>query len=500
VRIDFTDWAGTAPALESAAGRGVILGAVARAGAGGPGAATTGASSRRQSPLDLAARADQPVCLEFVQIRHAPQECELTSPSRQHLGWCVDPAGRGSPLPQSALRHRDPTLPVGLPDRGASNVGRLLLGYGRQIQAHAGTDSFAIFPDQRLKRCVGLFDPLARLTDPVAFLRRLHYKAQFRHGRARALLARLGADLSVWLGWDVARSLAEDVLAARWRATPAARRTPALVALDLARHMYDVTLRLPDPDPLQQPGVVLLDRLEGWCPAGRQPDFFTLLDAWFPQIQFFVTLSAPARRRFPTRLLAQSLPIPEPRAGRQPVPSARLPRHTILLVDVDGTLPNLALMKLSRHWKACKVGKVVLARGVQALPDAETVLASSVFSTAGSAGRVERLRRRYGAALQVGGSGVDLQLRLDPEIEVARAGLLAVPGTGGSRPGLSHARLSAALPLLRGARQGRRAAPGERPRHAFAGAAKADPPRRQPAGASRGAGSAGNKWRPGSWR
>jgi hypothetical protein len=106
-----------------------------------------------------------------------------------------------------------------------------------------------------------------------------------------------------------------------------------------------------------------------------------------------------------------------------------LPRHTILLVDVDGTLPNLALMKLSRHWKACG-RKVVLARGVQALPDAETVLASSVFSTAGSAGRVERLRRRYGAALQVGGSGVDLQLRLDPGIESLAPDYSLYPGLG----------------------------------------------------------------------
>jgi hypothetical protein len=45
------------------------------------------------------------------------------------------------------------------------------------------------------------------------------------------------------------------------------------------------------------------------------------------------------------------------------------------------------------------------------------VLASSVFSTASSFARVEILRRHYGAALQVGGSGVDLRLRLAPEIE-----------------------------------------------------------------------------------
>jgi hypothetical protein len=85
-------------------------------------------------------------------------------------------------------------------------------------------------------------------------------------------------------------------------------------------------------------------------------------------------------------------------------------------VDVDGTLPNLALMKLSRHFKA-QGRKVVLARGIYGLPRADAALASCVFSTPASARRIEVLRRTFGAALQMGGSGVDLRLRLAPQIE-----------------------------------------------------------------------------------
>ena len=59
-------------------------------------------------------------------------------------------------------------------------------------------------------------------------------------------------------------------------------------------------------------------------------------------------------------------------------------------MNVDGTLPNLALMKLSRCFKA-QGRKVALARGVKELPRAGTVLASCVFSTAPSAMRVEIL-------------------------------------------------------------------------------------------------------------
>jgi hypothetical protein len=87
-----------------------------------------------------------------------------------------------------------------------------------------------------------------------------------------------------------------------------------------------------------------------------------------------------------------------------------------VLVDVDSTLPNLALMKLSRRFKS-QGRRVVLARGVRSLPMAGTVLASCVFSTAGSAKRVTALRDRYAGTLQLGGSGVDLQLRLASEIE-----------------------------------------------------------------------------------
>ena len=55
--------------------------------------------------------------------------------------------------------------------------------------------------------------------------------------------------------------------------------------------------------------------------------------------------------------------------------------------------------------------------GRSELPRAATVLASSVFSTAPSARWLEYLRRRYGSTVQVGGSGVDLRLRLAREIE-----------------------------------------------------------------------------------
>lgn len=367
----------------------------------------------RVLPL-LAADTRRSVRVEFVLIRHAPQERLPHSPSRHHQGWRLLAGGNWEALARETLRCRVPDARQGGLESGRSQTGRLLLGYGRSIRV--GADGFGLHPDQRFRRCAGLFESESSVTDPVAFLRRLHHKSQYRAGRARRVLDRLKDGLSDWLGWDVARSLERGDLEAKWRCTPRARQVPAMVALDIARHTFDAAARLVETDPLRQPGVVLFERMDAWCPAGQQAAFVGLLDGWFPNLQFFVALDEAARRRFPRRLLQQRLPIPEPQPCPAPARPRRFPRGAVLLVDLDSRLPNLALMKLSRHFKA--QGRVVeLRRGTKSLPAAETVLASCVFNTPVSARHVEVLRRHYGAALLLGGSGVDLRLRLEPEIE-----------------------------------------------------------------------------------
>jgi hypothetical protein len=367
----------------------------------------------RVLPL-LAANTHRPVQVEFVLIRHAPQERMPHSPSRHHQGWRLLPGGGWKALARETLRSQVPDARQGGLESGRSQTGRLLLGYGRSIRV--GADGFGLHPDQRWRRCVGLFESESRVTDPVAFLKRLRHKSQYRAGRARAVLDRLEDGLSDWLGWDLAQSLERGKLETQWKSTPRARQVPAMVALDLARHAFDAAGRLGETDPLRQPGVVLFERIGAWCPAGKLPAFVRLLDGWFPNLQFILALDAGARRRFPRHLLRQRLPIPEAQPRPAPAAPRRLTRGAVLLVDLDSRLPNLALMKLSRHFKAR--GRVVgLRHGTKSLPPAETVLASCVFNTPASARQVEVLRRQYGSALQLGGSGVDLRLRLEPEIE-----------------------------------------------------------------------------------
>jgi hypothetical protein len=109
----------------------------------------------RVLPL-LAAEPDRPVRVEFVLIRHAPQERGPHSPSRHHQGWRLLAGGRWEALARQTLRCQVPGARQGGVESGRSQTGRLLLGYGRSIQV--GVEGFALYPDQRFRRCAGLFE------------------------------------------------------------------------------------------------------------------------------------------------------------------------------------------------------------------------------------------------------------------------------------------------------------------------------------------------------
>jgi hypothetical protein len=87
-----------------------------------------------------------------------------------------------------------------------------------------------------------------------------------------------------------------------------------------------------------------------------------------------------------------------------------------MLIQLDGRLPNLALMKLSRYFRE-RGRKVQLARKEMFIPGAEAVYASCIFANPRSEKRIGRLRDYYGQSLIAGGSGVDVRLRLPEEIE-----------------------------------------------------------------------------------
>lgn len=243
-----------------------------------------------------------------------------------------------------------------------------------------------------MRRFAGLFDPHAPLTSPVGFLKRLHYKGvlyerersyRFMVGLNRALASLLKIEGSVWL----AKRYDFDQL---WDGLSIPQRLAATVLLDASRHALDASVE--KPEPFNQTGVVLFHKVDAWCDPKLFCDIILRLERLFPALQFFINLPRRFRRVMPKRFLGQTLAIGRPSASPASARRARLPPATILLVDVDSTLPNLALMKLSRYYK--EQGKrVVLARRNTQLLGAEAVFASCVFAFPQSARRVETLRK-----------------------------------------------------------------------------------------------------------
>ena len=115
---------------------------------------------------------------------------------------------------------------------------------------------------------------------------------------------------------------------------------------------------------------------------------------------------------------------------------------TVVLHDIDSRIPNLALMKLSAHYQRLR-WNVLLSQprsiGPLALIDADRHFARTVFYDEPSIRRVDSLRRIYGERLDAGGSGVSLERRLPPGIEILFPGysLLSPPSL---RAGFSDTR------------------------------------------------------------
>jgi hypothetical protein len=85
------------------------------------------------------------------------------------------------------------------------------------------------------------------------------------------------------------------------------------------------------------------------------------------------------------------------------------------LIDVDGILPNLALMKIAAYYKAHGERVEFVKPGVFY----ERVYASAILSK--SMPKCEALLERYGDRIEIGGSGWDIPKRLPPEIEACKA-------------------------------------------------------------------------------
>lgn len=303
------------------------------------------------------------------------------------------------------------------------------LAYGSSLQYHTGSDDFTFSdPDFRVHRYNSLFNKTAKITDPVAFLERLHYKG-IRCGRypAKQTLNSFSILLAKHLAIDTSQWQQKKVnFQELWDKLTLEQQRSLLPILDISRHIIDAFPK--SGTPLQEPGVVVFELANRHCINGNLNNtgnkytfisWIQLMDALFPEIQFIITLEESFIASFPDKVKQKTLSLAK--LIKKPInnkskKTAHLAPGTIQLIHIDGRLPNLALMKLSSYYKS-QGYKIKLSKGLEKYTGAEAVFGSSIFSFPNSDRKLKNLKNFYGDSLTLGGSGIDLKLRLDDTIE-----------------------------------------------------------------------------------
>ena len=360
---------------------------------------------------------NRPVQVEYVLGMYPPHEIRSYSFKSWASGVQIDRDGSIQRLSDKLFRFVDKSVSLHQAVRGIGNSWVFLLGYGPRSMAHDGSDNFDFSdPFFRITRCCSLFENHAMLTDPVEFLTRMHYRG-IRCGRLapthilkrfiHLLHEHLGIDKKHWLNRTCDFRL-------EWKSIPSRQKRVLIPVLDAMRHFIDAFPR--SIRPLDIPGLILFNRPDQRCTKSLFKPWLRLMDNLLPNTQFVMAIGKIARSSFPEDIRVKTFSLPQNTVQPKTPLSKKIKPGTVLLLDVDGKLPNLALMKLGRYFK--DLGKpVVLSRHALRTAGVDTVYASTIYSRDYSREKLDRLKKYYGDSLIAGGSGVSLTLRLLPEIE-----------------------------------------------------------------------------------
>lgn len=380
--------------------------------------------------LSLFKNRTSPLQIESIHARHAPHDRLAHHSTITGAGLQLGPEGQVKQLRAGKYRFLSDEVVKASLRLSSGNTAFFLLGYAPGMQPHRGTDDFEFLnPNFRVTRIQPLFCSTSWITDPVEILGRLHYRGiQKSRFPAEHTLQKISELFAEYLDINTRTWLQRGCdLRLAWQEMKPWQQRAALPALDAARHMVDAFPRLAKPS--NAPGLVLMHRPEMFCKPSLFSSWIRMMDSLFPDLQFIVTLSKRARQSVPGDVLEGRLTLPEAVIAPPVKKLPRLSSRTILLIDVDGRLPNLALMKLSRYFKE-QGRRVHLARRESRVLGPERVYGSSVFYTNASSRRVQKLRNFYGDALTLGGSGVDIERRLPAEIEALQPDYELYPELG----------------------------------------------------------------------
>jgi len=378
-------------------------------------------------PTKIISDPHRPLRVAHVLARHYPLDQQNRGVSVMGSGVDVDAGGHVTTLRTkdlSLISRIVPAKKLNIPVRPSAY---LLLAYGGGYRpGPRGEDFHFTDPLFRRTRFHALLIPNAPLTNPVDFMDRLRYKG-IRWGRkpSRNMLHALCEQLRQHLdintdSWPDVNVNANDV----WNGLHPRRQHALLPILDMARHMLDAFPT--SATPMEMPGLVLMDQPETFCTPGRFTDYMTLLDTLFPRLQFILSTGMDAAESLPSSFFQKRLALPEEEKPRKKCGPLRLPKETVLLIDVDGRLPNLALMKLSTYFRQ-KGHTVRLEKRDCFLEGPDRVYASTVFYKPLSVRRTRRLQRHYGDRLTLGGTGENISSRLPDAVEALHADYTLYP-------------------------------------------------------------------------
>jgi hypothetical protein len=372
----------------------------------------------------------RPLRVVHMLARHHPLDYQNHGVSMVGSGVDMDASGH-----VTGLRTKDlylissivPAKKLNIPSRPSAY---LLLAYGPEYRSGKRGEDFEFTdPLFRRTRFHSLFMHRAPLTNPIDFIDRLRYKG-IRWGRkpSRSILHSLCEQLKQKLdintdSWTDANVKTNDV----WQALHTGQQHAVLPILDMARHMMDAFPRTATP--LEMPGVVLMDQPETFCVPELFKDYLTLFDTVFPNLQFIVSTDMTEVKKLRRLFFKKCLPLPEERRHSKDTTPSRLPKETVLLIDTDGRLPNLALMKLSTYYRQ-KGHTVHLGKRDCFMKGPDRVYASTVFHRPSSVRRNRRLKRHYGDMLTLGGTGMSNSIRLPDAVEALHADYTLYPELG----------------------------------------------------------------------
>ncbi|MCP5108624.1 MAG: hypothetical protein GY950_34885, partial [bacterium] len=186
-------------------------------------------------------------------------------------------------------------------------------------------------------------------------------------------------------------------------------------------------------------GILFIHQLEKVFPLQNNPGAARILSDIFPNMQFILTCGQKEMAAYIKQMEEKTLPsrgcaakikkwvVTKPgkksfnqeknnfKRNRFPVlPPAS--EDTVVLIDVDSKIPNLALMKISGYYKA-KGRNVILTRDSSIHRNSKKVFASSVFKNKTTQNKIKRLKKIHGDNITFGGSGVNVFNQLPTEIE-----------------------------------------------------------------------------------